>query len=333
MRRGRRWPSASALRDAALTLGAVVGVVCLLATVACLVLGVRPMVVTSGSMSPAIPAGSLAFAQPQPVDGVRVGDVVTVDTGRRSRVMHRVVAVAPAGSRTALTLKGDANATPDARPYVVDRVGAVRLHVPWLGYPVSWLSTPWGLVGLGTLAAALLFLAFRRDPRPPGGRRRAVAAVALPVTLGVAVSATAGPASAWFSDADATVSSDPFVTHRVVSQAQPACQNVNGLLTGDLARLTWTHVDGRYEYRWELRSSATSPAVVSSGTLGGGQAVGTTVTLDLTAGMASADANYNLVVRARLRSATGWVAENETSTPVRRESPLLAGNRFRCGHV
>ncbi|WP_435771043.1 signal peptidase I [Nocardioides sp. SYSU DS0651] len=330
MSRGAHGSAVARVRSRLLTGGAVLGTATLLLVGGCLALGLRPMVVVSGSMSPAIPAGSLALARSTDAGQVEVGDVVTVLRADGSRVMHRVVAAEPAGDRVALRLKGDANATPDPEPYVVESVGVVRGHVPLLGHPVSWLSSPGGLLLLGAGACGLVVFAFRRDSRvAAGGRRVARAAAVLPWALATVLAGTTG---AWFTDVGA-VTAGPLQTHLVASQAQPACQDVNGLLIlGNIARVTWAQVDRRYEYHWELRR-ADNGFLAASGAVGAGVAQGGTVTLDLWTGLVGVDTNYNVVVRARLASTTSWIAATTTTTPVRRASILILGTAFRCGHA
>lgn len=314
--------------DLLLSGGAALGVLCLLAAVACVLLGVRPMVVTTGSMSPAIPAGSLALGHDTAARDVEVGDVVSVPRADGTRVMHRVVGTDPSDGRVALTLRGDANSRPDDETYLVERVLLVRFDVPGLGYPVHGLSTPWGMLGLGAMSSGLVLFAFRRGRGPAPRRRRAAALVGTPL-VAVVLAATGPPAWATFTDAGTVTSTAS--THGVVPQAQPTCTNVDGLLVlGNAARVTWTHVDVRQEYAWELRT--TSGTVVASGTVGGGQAVGSTITLDVHTGLIGINANYDLVVRARLRTSTTWVAATATTTPVRRVSILIIGAAMRCGH-
>lgn len=347
----RRQRSARAfVRSCLLSVGAALGVVCILATAAGALLGVRPLVVESGSMAPAIPTGSLVLVHDVPASSAGTGQVVAVERPDGNRVLHRVVSTVTVGDRVALTLKGDANGVPDADPYLVERVLEVRARVAWLGYPLAWASTTPGLLLLGALTSALLLFAFRRGrpgdgpPAARGGgrkthrrgsprrRQRAAATRTVPVAAVAVMAVVAGgaPAWAWFTDTG-TVSSAAAGTHRVLSQAQPVCTNVEGLLTlGNIARVTWVQADARYEYRWELRT--TGGSVLSSGTLGTGLPAGDIITLDISAGMISANGNYDLVVHARLRSATTWVAATSTTTPVRRGSLLVLGVSIRCGH-
>lgn len=167
-------PSRIALRAQRLLLdlAAVVGVLSLLAVVACLALGVRPAVVVSGSMAPGIPVGSVTVARTVPAESVAVGDVVTVPrTDGRGLVTHRVIETAPAegGLATVLRLQGDANAEADALPYTVTEVGQVLGSVPHVGRAIVALQENVVAVvaGLLVLTAAVTFpaRAARRSSR------------------------------------------------------------------------------------------------------------------------------------------------------------------------
>lgn len=240
-----------------LTTGATLGVACLLAAAACLVLGLRPMVVTSGSMSPTIPAGSLAFARSAPADEVQVGDIVAVRRADGLRVMHRVVSAEPSGDHVALTLQGDANSTPDPEAYVVDRVLAEKFHVPWLGYPVSWMATPGGLLGLGAAGCGLLLFSFRRTSTPRTGGRRA--AVAAPLAV-VAIAVTASPSSAAFTDTG-TVTSGAAATYTV-----PATTLTCGGLGVLSVTFNWTAVPNATDYTLHFGSGGSSTVTTTSTT-------------------------------------------------------------------
>ena len=111
----------------------------------------------------------------------------------------------------------------------------------------------------------------------------------------------------------------------MTSQAQPACDNVDGLLIlGNIARVTWAQVNARYEYTWELRR-ADNNVLATSGTVGSGTAQGATVTLDLSTGLIGTNTNYNLIVRARVVTPNTWVATTTTTTPVHRRSIIIVG--------
>ncbi|GAA4806096.1 signal peptidase I [Tomitella cavernea] len=149
-------------REVALNLGAALGVLCIAATVASVVLGVTPLVFRSGSMSPAIDTGSLALARQIPAGDVREGDIITVDGPGGTPVTHRVVSVDMRGDGSArVRLKGDANTVLDPMPYAITETKRVITHVPYLGYAVSWASSTAMVFAAGVLAGVLLAVAFR----------------------------------------------------------------------------------------------------------------------------------------------------------------------------
>lgn len=128
--------------SAVVNVAAAIGAIAVAAVIACLVMGLRPAIVISGSMQPDIPVGAMTFARTIPAADARVGDVVTLqrpDNG--GMVTHRVVAnePTPGGSRS-LTLRGDANREADPQPYVAAQVGEVRLTVPYLGSVALWMQ-------------------------------------------------------------------------------------------------------------------------------------------------------------------------------------------------
>lgn len=316
----------SRARDVLLTATAVLGALCLVVTLAGLAFGVKALVFRSGSMGPEIPAGAVGITRPAAAADLEIGDVVSVISADRTRITHRIVAIDGSGATRRLTLQGDANPVPDAETYPVRRADRLVLAVPVAGYVVAWLGSPLGLFLLGAMVAGLLAVIVR--PRRPGGRRRAGVLAAAPLAAAVVAATSTGTAASFTDTAAAT--SGGVVAHTVASQAAPACQDLDGVLVlGNIARVTWSQVSSRYEYAWELRT--TGGTVVTSGTVGAGTATGGTVTLDLTTGLIGVNANYSLVIRARLTGTTTWVAASTTTTQVRRASILIIGAAMRCG--
>ncbi|MDP9904652.1 signal peptidase I [Arthrobacter bambusae] len=154
-------PSGVALiRSTVLNVAAVGGVLCIAWVVAALVFHLSLIMFRTGSMSPGIPAGSLALVRQIPATQARVGDVVTVDRSGQLPVTHRVVEVnapagAPAGAPVEIVLKGDANPTVDPAPYRVETVRLVLWSQPGLARVVVWLSDP-VVIGSLTIAVAAL---------------------------------------------------------------------------------------------------------------------------------------------------------------------------------
>ena len=158
------------LADLTLTIGAVVGVGCLLVAVAGPLLGVSAQFVRSGSMEPEFGTGALVFAREASVSDLSKGDVVSIQT-ESSGVTHRIVEIHRDGDMATLTLQGDANRNPDTRTYTVSSADRVFLDVPWLGYPLGWLREPLGAILLAGLAVVLLVRIGRRawrerEPKP-----------------------------------------------------------------------------------------------------------------------------------------------------------------------
>lgn len=152
-------------RSIVLTTGASLGVICLVWTLGLGLLGIKPIVFTSGSMSPAIHTGSVAFTRSVPATVVAPGDVVSVLTADGVRVTHRVVKSTPEGSSATLRLKGDANNTVDSETYTLNNVDVVVGQVPLLGYLLLFAASPAGM-GLGlTLLVSCLWLGFTK-PKP-----------------------------------------------------------------------------------------------------------------------------------------------------------------------
>ncbi|WP_254922985.1 signal peptidase I [Rhodococcus sp. OK302] len=150
-------------KEIALNVAAVAGLICIIATLASLLFGIKPLVFRSGSMEPEISTGALALAKTVPATELAVGDVISVDNDQGVRITHRVVELEPAGANTVLaTLKGDANNVADQMPYTITEADRVFFSVGGLGYVVAWLSSPLAIFLGGGLVGAVLVIAFGR---------------------------------------------------------------------------------------------------------------------------------------------------------------------------
>lgn len=165
-----------------LNVAALGGLLCVLAVIVALLFNVTMITFKTGSMSPTIPTGALAIVREIPASDVQVGDVVTVDRAGELPITHRVTSVKQGtGDERIITMKGDANSTPDAAPYTVSHVRLVIYSIPGLAYFLVWLSDPFVLGGIAVSVAGLVTWAFwprRAESAPQGaahhGRRRAV---------------------------------------------------------------------------------------------------------------------------------------------------------------
>ncbi len=134
----------------------------------------RAMVLRSGSMSPAIPTGSLVFYRPAHAPQLQVGDVVAFpEPGRpATEVTHRVYAIDRGRAGESLITKGDANDSPDAwRLPVTARTWKASWSVPAVGYPLLYLESVYGrllLIAVGVVLAGAALLRIRPAPAPEG---------------------------------------------------------------------------------------------------------------------------------------------------------------------
>ena len=112
--------------------------------------------VISGSMSPAIPQGSMILVRQMDWTEIRAGDVIAFMRDGLV-ISHRVVAVQP--EERSFTTKGDANEIEDLAPVPFkELVGKVERHYPVLGEVATQLATNRGKLYLGALAVSgLLF--------------------------------------------------------------------------------------------------------------------------------------------------------------------------------
>ncbi|MBA4180330.1 MAG: signal peptidase I [Anaerolinea sp.] len=140
----------------------IVGVVLLVmaATVPALA-GFHPVTIYGGSMGRALPLGSVAVMQPVDSSAVSPGDVIAVGRGAGLPVIHRVIEIEDVEEGRVVTLKGDANATPDAnRVILTGRGDRLVYYVPWAGYILAFAGSPGGVAAL--VGIPVLYWAFRR---------------------------------------------------------------------------------------------------------------------------------------------------------------------------
>ncbi|MFK0240553.1 signal peptidase I [Microbacterium sp. NPDC090281] len=156
--------------DALLWVAAVAGTVCILLVVLAFTAQITLIMFRTGSMSPTIPAGSVAVVQRVSASEIEVGDVVTVDRAGELPVTHRVTSI-DAGASTderVITMRGDANAAADPFPYSVSSVRKVLFSVPGIALIIAGMGNPVVLGTLTVAATALVVWAFW-----PRGHRRA----------------------------------------------------------------------------------------------------------------------------------------------------------------
>ena len=153
------------VKDTLLTAAGIVGVLGAAWFAAAALFGLSIVVVLTGSMAPELPTGSALVVEDEVAAAdLAVGDVVTVPRpGHTLPVTHRIIgieAVGTSASARSITLQGDANATPDREPYLVETVQRTIVGAPGIGYVIRVLQTPLVMGGLTLLVAALVIWAF-----------------------------------------------------------------------------------------------------------------------------------------------------------------------------
>ena len=115
------------------------------------------LTVLTGSMTPAIPVGSVVVVRPVDPRTLQPGDIATyqVEEGEETFITHRVMKVHNEGEGLSFTFKGDANRGADIEPVPAGAVrGQVWFHVPYLGGIRDALHGKGGVTLFGMLLLA-----------------------------------------------------------------------------------------------------------------------------------------------------------------------------------
>jgi signal peptidase len=105
-------------------------------------MGIRPVVIVSGSMTPAIDVGDIVFVREISINDIKKDDVIEYMLGNTPYV-HRVIDIQQEGDATVLIVQGDANSSPDPEPVSAEQIkGKVQFRLPKVG---------WASIGLKNL--------------------------------------------------------------------------------------------------------------------------------------------------------------------------------------
>jgi signal peptidase I len=149
------------LLDAALVLLVVTIFGLVLASNASPVLGHKLVVIRGGSMSPAIPLGSIVDVVRVQAADLRPGDVVTMTEPGGTVITHRVVRVVQLPDGLYIETKGDANDKVDVPLQSVSIVtGRADLSLSVLGYLMYLLTIPSGVLSMFSFAITLLMMSW-----------------------------------------------------------------------------------------------------------------------------------------------------------------------------
>ena len=123
------------------------------------VLGVKPAVVLSGSMDPAIQVGDLIFVNDCDPAALKEGDVVCYLSSGKA-ITHRIVSIAEGDDgQPRLVTKGDANNAEDRLAVSFDQVQGQwsGARGPGLGNAILFMQTPAGMILFIVCPLALFF--------------------------------------------------------------------------------------------------------------------------------------------------------------------------------
>ena len=121
---------------------------CSLVLVGMRLVGLQPVTVMSGSMTPNYPVGSLVYVKEVNSAGLKEGEVITFVTDDGTVVTHRIVEVVTETKEDGRTsvkyrTKGDANEVPDGKLVLPDNVlGTPVIIIPQLGYVAYYIQQP-----------------------------------------------------------------------------------------------------------------------------------------------------------------------------------------------
>ena len=129
--------------------------------------------ILTGSMRPYANPGDLFVSKTTKASNLKVGDIILV-TSQSTGVFysHRIVSLTKENGSIRIITKGDANAAPEATPFLVgtnELVPRSIARVKWIGRPLVYISSVQGrqaalaLIVIANLIALILFL-FRKKP-------------------------------------------------------------------------------------------------------------------------------------------------------------------------
>lgn len=126
----------------AFILAILVAFVGIVAIVIPTVTGSQTYTVLTRSMTPGIQPGTFLVVQPQQIEDLKIGDIITyqLHSGEPEVVTHRIIAIAQnTDGEIRLTTQGDANAQPDANPVRAEQIKGVVLYgIPYLGWVANF---------------------------------------------------------------------------------------------------------------------------------------------------------------------------------------------------
>lgn len=318
------------LANLAISAAAVLTLIGLVGGIAIIAFGIRPLVVQSGSMAPAIPTGSLALTHEIAAIDVAVGDVVSVETKEGERITHRVLRNGAAGGAVRqLTLRGDANPEPDAMPYVEASVHKVVWHIPHAGYAIAWFAGPEALLVVGAMGGCAIILVSLTRPRVARRMTVSIAVLAALAAAGHFTGIRPPTTQASFTDT-VEARTGAWSAYSVPKPSLGAlgaqsCAVTGNALTGFTATIRWPAITAPRDLTYTVNIAELPGTPLTVHTSGGNREV------RVMSGLLSSllGSTVHVRVRAHLPGSLSWA-----STTAERELHVgLLGLSLTCGSV
>ncbi len=140
--------------------------------------GFQIFTITSGSMEPDYPVGSLIYVAPTNIENLQAGDVITFMNNENTIVTHRISEVITETIANEQVVKfrtkGDANSSADSKlVHYKNVIGTPAITIPFLGYISYYLQHPPGIyiaLIIGTFLISIIIipslLKHRRKEQP-----------------------------------------------------------------------------------------------------------------------------------------------------------------------
>jgi signal peptidase len=113
-------------------------------------LGVKPTVIYSGSMSPALEVGDIAIVQKVDIATIKPGDIIQF-LQENVTILHRVIRITETEGNTLYITQGDANDNPDSQPVPPNYIlGKSIFTIPKLGWTQIFVKTIVRKIGIQT---------------------------------------------------------------------------------------------------------------------------------------------------------------------------------------
>jgi len=128
--------------------------------------GIKPFIVLTGSMEPAINGGDLIISKTVNPANLKVGNIISFKENS-GVVTHRIDKITKNNDEIAFITKGDANNARDMNPISYSQVeGNYLFKIPKLGFLAMFMQTPIGMLSLiGIPALGIIIYEFSRQKR------------------------------------------------------------------------------------------------------------------------------------------------------------------------